>query len=295
MSKFDIFTDSICDLSASQEKEYDITILPTGVTVLGKSFMHYADCRELSMEKFYTALRSGLDIKTFATSPMMFAEAAAKSLEDGRDVVIITASSEVSSVYQNAVIAVKELKDTYPERKIVVINSLCASSGLGLLVKMASDFRRDGMGFTQTVAHIEAAKKHLCQIFTVDNLMHLRRGGRISPAVAIVGSALAVKPIMNVDNAGRLVATGTTRGRKKAIATLAEKMKKSAIEPENQHIFISQADCEQDAMMLAGLIREKMKVKDITINQIGPSVAAHGGCGSLALFFIGSYREGAKK
>lgn len=294
MAGFDIFTDSTCDLSAQQEKEYGLDILPTGVTIVGRSFMHYPDCRELPMKDFYPALNAGLDIKTFATPPELYREAIEKTLKTGRNALVITVSSHLSSIFQNVTMAAEELREAYPERRVIIIDSLCASTGLGLLAKMASDWRAGGMTLEETSAHVQASKGHICQVFTVDSLKHLRRGGRVSAATAIVGAALAVKPIMNMDSAGRLVSIGTVRGRKKAVAELAEKMKRLAIEPEKQHVFISQADCPEDAELLARLIRENVGARKVTINQIGPSVATHGGCGSLALFFVGKHREGGK-
>ena len=291
MAQFDIFTDATSDLTAAQEREWNVCALPLGVTVKGKSFMHYPDERELSMKEFYAALRAGLDVQSSATPPSFFSEAMEKSLKAGRDVLVIVISSKLSCGYQNAEIAAEDLRETYPERKIVVVDSLCASCGLALLVKMTVDWRAEGRDILDTAAHAEAAKGHVCQVFTVDSLKHLRRGGRISAAAAIAGSVLSVKPVMNVDPSGKLVPLGTVRGRKKSIAELAARMKKLAIDPEDQHIFISQADCEEDAELLAGIIRETIGVREITINQIGPVVATHGGCGSLALFFVGKYRE----
>lgn len=294
MARFDIFTDSTCDLTAQQETEHGLIILPTGVTVKGASFMHYPDCRELPMSDFYAAIRAGIETQTFATPPDAFTRAIEPSLIAGRDALVLAVSSQLSSIYQNANIAAQELLERYPERRVIVIDSLCASTGLGLFAIMASHYRGEGMSLEETVAHLQAARAHVCQVFTVDSLRHLRRGGRISAAVAIVGTALSMKPVMNMDAGGNLVATGTARGRKKAIAALAEKMKRLALEPEEQDVFISQADCEADAELLRDMIIEQVGVKSVTINQIGPSVATHGGCGSLALFFIGKHREGIK-
>jgi len=291
MAQFDIFTDATSDLTVEQEKQWGLGIVPLGVTVKGKSFMHYPDERELTMKEFYSALRAGLDVQSSATPPSFFSEAIEKSLKAGRDALVIVISSKLSCGFQNAEIAAEDLREEYPQRRIVIVDSLGASCGLGLLVKMAADWRDEGRDILDTAAHVEAAKGHVCQVFTVDSLKHLRRGGRISAAAAIAGSVLSVKPIMNVDPSGKLIPLGTVRGRKKAIAELAARMKKLAIDPEEQHVFISQADCEEDAELLASIIRETVGAKEITINQIGPVVATHGGCGSLALFFIGKYRE----
>ena len=208
----------------------------------------------------------------------------------GNDVLYLGFSSGLSGTYNAGALAVRELSERYPQRKVYAVDTLCASLGQGLLVYLCCMKRREGATIEEVRDYAEATKLHLCHWFTVDDLMFLKRGGRVSAATAIVGSMLSIKPVMHVDDEGHLIKVDTARGRKASIRALVAEMEKRGIDLPNQHIFISHGDCEDDANYLAKLIREKFPVKDITINYVGPVIGAHSGPGTLALFFLGTKR-----
>jgi len=287
LAYFDILADSTCDLTTEQAERQDINILPVGVNVGRSSFMHYADWRELSRRDFYAALRSGMEVSTSATAPSYWLEEMERSLKNGRDVVAVPLSSTLTGGYSNACIAAQELRDSYPERQIIVLDSLCASLGTGILLKQLSTWRVEGMSAQEAAAHAGRAKMHIVHMFTVDSLDHLRRGGRISAAAAIIGSALAVKPILNFDCAGKISVISKTRGRKNAIRALVLSAAKQTRGEAGREFYISHADCPQDAKLLAEAVKEVYADAEITINCMAPALAAHSGPGGLAIFFTG--------
>lgn len=287
LAYFDILADSTCDLTVEQAREQDINILPVGVSVGSSSFMHYADWRELSRRDFYSALRSGLKVSTSATAPAYWLDAMEASLKKGRDVLAAPLSSTLTGGYNNACIAAGELREEYPEREIIVLDSLCASLGTGILLNQLSTWRVEGMSAQEAAAHAESAKKRIVHIFTVDNLDHLRRGGRISAAAAIIGSVLAVKPILNFDLEGKISVISKARGRKNAIRELAGYVEKYSRAEGKKEIYISHADCAEDAGLLAGALRSLYPDAELTVNCMAPCLAAHSGPGGLALFFTG--------
>lgn len=287
MAYFDILADSTCDLTIEQARQQDINILPVGVSVGNSSFMHYADWRELSRRDFYSALRSGLNVSTSATAPSYWLDAMEASLKKDRDVLAVPLSSTLTGGYNNACIAAGELREEYPDRKIIVLDSLCASLGTGILLNRLSAWRADGMSAQEAAAHAESAKKRIVHMFTVDNLDHLRRGGRISAAAAIIGSVLAVKPILNFDREGKISVIAKARGRKNAIRELAGYVEKQSGPDGKKEIYISHADCPEDAGLLAGAVLAAYPDAKLTVNCMAPSLAAHAGPGGLALFFNG--------
>ncbi len=284
---FDILADSTCDLTSEQAEQQDINILPVGVNVGSSSFRHYADWRELSRRDFYAALRSGLKVGTSATAPSYWLEAMETSLKGGRDVLAVPLSSTLTCGYNNACIAAQELREEYPERKIIVLDSLCASLGTGILLKQLATWRVEGMSAQDAAAHAESAKMRIVHMFTVDRLDHLRRGGRISAAAAIIGSVLSVKPILNFDREGKISVISKARGRKNVIRELAGYVEKQSRGEGKREIYITHADCEQDAQLLAGAVRSVYADAEITVNCMAPVLAAHAGPGGLALFFAG--------
>jgi DegV family protein with EDD domain len=290
MQDYTIMTDSTCDLTAQQVAELNIKIVPMNATVGEISFFHYSDAREMSFQEFYARLRAGEKNATSAVSVGEWSDAFESELKTGMDVLAIIFSSALSRTYDNACMAAEDMKSKYPERQLIVIDSLCAALGQGLLVKMASEWRAEGKDIKENAAHVEASKLHLCHEFTVTDLAHLRRGGRISRTTAIVGQALGIQPILHVDNNGKLVGVGKARGRKNAIHELVNRMAERVIEPEKQHVFITHGDCLEEAEALAKEIRECMGVKQITINFLGPIAGGHAGPGTLAVFYIGRER-----
>jgi DegV family protein with EDD domain len=187
-------------------------------------------------------------------------------------------------------LAALELKEKYPERKVLVIDSLCASAGLGLLLSIAVDEKRKGKSIDEVYSYIESIKLNICHWFTVDDLVYLKRGGRVSPTVAFVGNMLGIKPILHVDNDGHLINVTKVRGRKASILALADKYTELALDKENGRVYISHAFCEADAKELSKIIEERHGVKAEVITDVGTVIGAHSGPGTLALFFLGKER-----
>jgi DegV family protein with EDD domain len=287
---FQIVTDSSCDLPQNLIDDYGLVVLPLSVTVDGKSYRNYADGREISFETLYAKLRAGIVATTSAVSPGVFSEAMEAILQSGRDVLYIGFSTGLSTTYQSGCIAAEELRGKYPDRKILTVDSLCASLGQGLLIHHAVLHQRADETIEQVRDFLEENKLHLCHWFTVDDLMFLKRGGRIPATTALLGTLLKIKPVMHMDNEGKLAPVGKVRGRKASLDAMAEKMAETAIRPEEQAVFISHGDCREDAEYLAGVIRQKFGIQDIVINFVGPVIGAHSGPGTVALFFLGTQR-----
>ena len=268
----------------------ELDVVPLTVNYKGKEYPNYLDGRELNIGTFYESLRAGEMATTSAVNPTAWKAAAEKAMQAGQDVLILAFSSGLSTTFSAAVMASQELLEEYPERKIYVVDTLCASLGQGLLCYHVANRRLAGATLEEARDYAEANKLHLCHWFTVDDLMFLKRGGRVSGATAVMGSLLQIKPVMHVDNDGHLVPVSKARGRKASIQAMAAKVGETAIEPEKQTMFISHGDCRQDAEYLAGLLREKYHVPKIEINYVGPVIGSHSGPGTLALFFLGTHR-----
>lgn len=284
---YQIITDSCCDFTASKYQELKVTVLPLTVTYQGKSF---PDRNDDSLKEMYDGFRAGEAASTAAANPEAWKNAFENALKDGMDVLALAFSSGLSTTYQSAVIAAEELKEVYPDRKILVADTLCASLGQGLLVWYTCKKRDAGMTIEALHQWVEENKLHLCHWFTVDDLMYLKRGGRISTATALLGTMLSVKPILHVDDEGHLVNVAKARGRKAAISALAQKFGELSPGYDNSIVFISHGDCLEEAESLAALLRDKYGVQEIYTNYIGAVIGSHAGPGTIALFFMGSHR-----
>lgn len=285
-----VMTDSSADLTSELVETLGLDVIPLSVNVGEKSFMNYPDEREIGSHDFYEMLRGGANAKTSAVNVDTFLNAMSVHLKAGKDVLYLGFSSGLSSTYSASEIAAQELRDTYPDRKILTVDTLCASLGQGLLVYLTMQKVLAGATIEEAAAFAEENRLHLCHWFTVDDLFFLKRGGRVSAATALVGSALGIKPVLHVDNEGHLINVSKARGRKNSILALVDRMEQSAIEPGKQTIFISHGDCREDAEFLASEIRKRFGISDITINFVGPVIGAHSGPGTLALFFLGKER-----
>ena len=290
MSDYAIFTDSSCDLPAAMAADMGLHVLPLTVNVNGREYRNYLDERELGFSEFYSKLRGGANASTSAPNVEAFVQEMRPVLESGRDILSICFASVLSSTYQNACMAASELAPQFPERKIYCIDSKCASLGQGLLVYLCAMEKKKGRTLEEVHAFAEATKGRVCHWFTVDDLNHLKRGGRISAATALFGSMLSIKPVLHVDDGGHLVAVSKSRGRRASLTALVDRMEQTAIEPAKQTVFISHGDCLEDAQFVAGEIRRRMGVEDIRINYIGPVIGNHAGPGTVALFFVGTKR-----
>lgn len=290
MSNFVILTDSSCDLPASMAAEMQLEVLPLTLDLDGECYKNYLDGREIGFHDFYERSKTAKSMKTSAVNQQQFMDIMEPLVAAGNDILYLGFSSGLSGTYNASVLAANELNEKYPDHKIVTVDTLCASLGQGMFVYLCWQQKQAGKTIDEVAAYAEQIKPNLAHWFTVNDLMFLKRGGRVSAATAIVGSALSIKPIMHVDDEGHLIKVSTARGRKASIRALLAEMEKTGIDVANQHIFISHGDCEDDANYLASLIREKFDVKDITINYVGPVIGAHSGPGTLALFFLAEKR-----
>ena len=290
MSDYVIMTDSSCDLPADLAKKMELVVLPLFVYVDDKKYTNYLDEREISFSEIYAKLRTRCPAKTSAVNMNDFMEPMEQLLKSGKDVLYIGFSSGLSGTYNAGAAAAQELADKYPERKIYAVDSLCASMGQGLLIYHAWQEKQKGKSIDEVRDFTEDTKLHLCHWFTIDDLMFLKRGGRISGATAVVGSMLNIKPVMHVDNDGHLIKVSTARGRKASIKALADEAEKHGVDLKNQVIFISHGDCVDDANYLADIMRTRFGVKEVLVNYVGPVIGAHSGPGTIALFFLGRER-----
>ena len=290
MNNFVIMTDSSCDLPASLAEKMELSVLPLSVYIEDKRYINYLDEREISFAEIYAKLRTKCPAKTSAVNMSDFLAPIEEILKSGRDLLYIGFSSGLSGTYNAGAAACQEMAEKYPERKVYAVDSLCASLGQGLLVYHAWLKKQEGMSIEQVRDWTEQNKLHLCHWFTIDDLMFLKRGGRVSGATAVVGSMLNIKPVMHVDNEGHLIKVSTARGRKASIKALADEAEKRGIDLKNQTIFISHGDCLDEAKYLGDIMRTRFNVKDVLINYVGPVIGAHSGPGTIALFFLGSER-----
>ena len=284
---FQIITDSCCDFPTPMYGQLGLTFVPLTVEFRGNTF---DDKNDDTLKDMYQGLRAGEVAKTSAVNPSRWSQAMEKALAAGKDVLVLAFSSGLSTTYQSAVIAAEELKDAYPDRKIQVIDTLCASMGQGLLVWYACKKRDEGLSLDEVAQWVLGNRLHLCHWFTVDDLMYLKRGGRISAATALVGTMLQIKPLLHVDDEGHLINMTKTRGRKAAIDAMVKKAQELGAGYDNSTMFISHGDCLSDAEYLSRQLKEKCGVKDVVISYVGAVIGSHSGPGTLALFFLGSHR-----
>lgn len=290
MSEYVIVTDSCCDLPPELAAQLQIEIAPLSFIIKGNEYKNYLDGRELSFKDFYTLVREGNPATTSAINTDAFLSVFEGYLSKGIDVLNIAFSSALSSTFSSSVIAKKELEAKYPERKIYCVDSLSASMGQGLLVYQSALQKQLGKSIDEVRDYAEENKHKLCHWFTVDDLNHLHRGGRVSKASAVLGTMLSIKPVLHVDAEGRLINVSKARGRKKALEELVERMQQTAIDPASQTVFISHGDSIEDAETTAEMVKSRMGVKNVVISTVGPVIGAHSGPGTIALFFLGSPR-----
>ena len=285
MADFKIITDSCCDFNDAMYQQYDVACAPLSVLYKGELHKNFSD--DARIKELYDGIRGGEMPTTSAANPEDWSNVIRHALDEGKDALVICFSSGMSTTYQSAVIAADELHEFYPDRKIIVIDSLCAALGQGLLVWHACQHRDAGESLEEVAAWVEANKLNVCHWVTVDDLFHLKRGGRVSATTAIVGSVLNIKPIIKVDNEGKLQSVAKARGRKAAMDTLAKKV---ADATDTDTVFIAHGDCLEDAEALAATLKAKYGVKNIHIGYVGAVIGAHTGPGVLAVFFMGNKR-----
>lgn len=282
-----IVTDSCCDLTDQMYEQLDLAVVPLSVTYMGESINAYT---EDWLKEMFDGLRNGETATTAAANPTDWQDVIEPILKNGEDALVLTFSSGLSTTYQSAVIAANELMETYPERKVNVVDTLCASRGQGLFVYYACKKRDEGLSLEDLTVWCEENRLNLCHWFTVDDLMYLKRGGRVSAATALVGTMLQIKPVLHVDDAGHLINVGKARGRKASVEALAKKMGETALPGRNDTVFICHGDCMEDAKYLEKLVKERYGVKDVQIYYVGAVIGSHSGPGTLALFYLGEHR-----
>ena len=287
MSAYKIITDSCADLTPDMIAALDISTIPLTVLFRGEN---RNDCVDDSIKDIYNGLRNGEVASTSAANPAGWAGVMEPALQQGQDLLVLAFSSGLSTTYQSAVIAAADLSEKYPDRKILVVDTLCASLGQGLLVWYTCKKRDEGLSLEALHRWVEENKLHICHWFTVDDLMYLKRGGRVSAATALVGTMLQIKPVLHVDDEGHLINVGKARGRKASIDAMAKKVAELGGNFDNSTCFISHGDCLEDAQYLAQVLKEKYGVKEVIIGYVGAVIGSHAGPGVLALFFLGDHR-----
>ena len=285
MRNYVILSDSGTDLSPTIAKEIDVKILDLMVIMEGQEPKPDS---AVDHKEFYEFLRSKKSASTSAVNPETFSEVMENYVKDGFDVLYLGFSSGLSNTYNAGRLAAEELSEKYPEAKIYTCDTLCASLGQGMLVYLAAKKRLDGAGIEEVRDWVEANKLHLCHQFTVNDLMFLKRGGRVSAATAAVGTMLGIKPVMHVDNDGHLIKVGTARGRKASLDALFNKMAETVTEKDI--MFICHGDCIEDAEYVAERAKNELGIKEVIIGYTGVVIGSHSGPGTLAIFYLGTER-----
>ena len=288
MNEYVLFTDSSCDLSSE-------LIRQRGAYYASLSFRFDDDEKiynnnAMPLDEFYNKVRAGGVAKTSAVNPDTFAIAFEQLLKEGKDILYLGFSSGLSTTYNSARIAAESLKADYPDRKILLVDTLAASAGVALLLDLVNEKKNNGATIEEAAKFAEEIKLNICMWFTVDDLVYLKRGGRISPSAAFFGNMLGIKPVLHVDNEGHLVNVQKIRGRRMAIETMAAKCNETLRRDFPAVAYISHADCINDAKELANILETKYGVKTEVITDVGAVIGAHSGPGTLALFFVGTER-----
>ena len=286
MRDFVILTDSACDLKPDflenlGVKFLSLTFVFDGEDKIYKNF-------DLAPAEFYNEMRNGKNAKTSAVNVAGFKDYFEEELKNGNDILYLGFSSGLSTTYNSSCIAADELMEEYPDRKIICLDSLAASAGFGMLVYLAAKEKEQGKSLEEIAEFAKKTIPSLAHWFTVDDLEYLKRGGRVSPTVAFVGGLLGIKPVLHVDDEGHLIKVNTARGRKASLNALADELVNTIL-PDSP-VWISHGDCEDDAKLLADIVREKSGKEVTLITDVGPVIGAHSGPGTMALFFLASKR-----
>ena len=288
MSNYVIMTDTGSDMLPETLAAWGVSYANLTYRFEGEEVDHTNE--DIPSKEFYNMMRNGKVAKTSAANTASFVDLFEPVLQAGNDILYIAFSSGLSTTCNAARLAADQLAESYPDRKIVVVDSLCASAGQGLLVYLAVEKKNTGASLEEVAQYTEDVKYKIAHWFTVDDLVYLKRGGRVSPATAVVGNLLGIKPVLHVDNEGHLVKVTTARGRKASLAALVDKMIETADDLEGGVIYICNGDCEEDVETLKGIIRDKCGNEVDMVVPTGTVIGAHSGPGTMALFFVGSHR-----
>ncbi len=286
--KFILTVDSTCDMPEALLQEHDVPVISMSYTLDGETYPD-SEGHSLAPKEFYDRVRAGSMPMTAQVTSEQAKDFFRPLVESGSDVLHIAFSSALSGSCASAMYAAQELSQAGGPQ-IRVVDSLCASMGEGLLLHYAVQLRDEGKTLEEAVQWLEDNKLHLCHNFTVDDLKHLHRGGRVSRTSAIVGTLLGIKPVLHVDDAGRLIPLSKVRGRRAALDTLVSNMQMQVGRFVNEVVYISHGDCLADAEYVRDQVREKLGIKKFLLNPIGPVIGTHSGPGTVALFFLGEKR-----
>lgn len=287
MRDYVITVNSTVDLPKEWLEARNVPVLALKYTIDGET---YEDMNGLSHKEFFQKLRDGKMAVTTQMNPEEAKEKFEPFLKEGKDILHLGFSSALSGTYNSMRIAAEELAEKYPDQKVIVIDTLCACLGEGLLLYYALKRKEEGMSIEELAQWVEENKLHVCHNVTVDDLNHLQRGGRVSKTAAVLGTMVQIKPMIHMDDQGSLQVIGKERGRKKSIHKLVEMALNQYKGYENDLVMITHGDCLEDAEYLAGLVREKMGIEEILIHNIGTVIGSHTGPGVLALFCMGNKR-----
>lgn len=287
--QFSIITDTACDMPKSYYEEHNLVAVPLGFTMNNVNYEGQSG-EQIDPKEFYDTLRKGGMPTTYQVTAEVAKDYIEPLLKEGKDVLILTFSSGLSGTSGSFSIAARDLKEEYPNQKILVVDSLCASMGQGLFVDYVRKKADEGGAIEDVAEYAEGLKLHICHQFTVDDLFHLKRGGRVSATAALLGSVLKIKPVMHVNNEGKLIVVGKSLGRKKALHTIVDNLFMQADIGEGDPIFISHGDCMDEVEYVIKLIRERYPNTEIVVNYIGAVIGTHSGAGTIALFCKGKQR-----
>ena len=287
---FTILTDTSCNLPQQLVDDYRLSMIPLRYFLDGEEHTSYTDGKQADFQAFYTAMRDGKVVTTTLASQADAAEVAQACAERGEDLLYLGFSSGISGTYGACSAAIAEIAAQHPERKMYSVDTRAASAGQGLLITYVARMRDEGKTIEECRDWAEEHRLNICHWFTVDDLMFLKRGGRVSAVSAVFGTALSIKPVMHMDDAGTLKNVTKARGRKAALKALAQRLADTATDPADQTVFICHGDCLDDAEYTAEQIRALVPVKDIIINYVGPVIGAHTGPGVISVFFVGTHR-----
>ncbi len=291
MSDYKIITDSTCDLTPKLVEELDVQVIPLSFVMGEKVYYNYPDERDMSAGEFYRRIRAGESSTTNQINTSTFLDVFTPVLAAGHDILYMAFSSGLSGTYNSACMAAEELRGKFPERKILMVDTLAASMGEGLLVYYAVQQKRAGATIEELESWVVNNRNRLAHWFTVDDLNHLKRGGRVSGTAAFVGTMLGIKPVLHVDNEGHLIPMEKVRGRRQSLDALVKHMGKTAQLENAKTVFISHGDAQEDAEYVAEQVRTKFPGSKVYLNTIGPVIGAHSGPGTIALFFMAENKD----
>lgn len=287
MNSYIITVNSTVDVPKEWLDERGIPVVPLKYTIDGQT---YEDMNGLSAKEFFDKLREGHMAVTSQVNPEEAKELLEPFVKEGKDILHLAFSSGLSGTCNSMRIAAQELMEEYPERKVIVVDTLCACLGEALLLYYVLKQQKEGKTIEEAAAWAEENKLHVCHNVTVDDLHHLQRGGRVSKATAVLGTMVQIKPVIHVDNQGKLQVIGKERGRKKSLHKIVDMAVEKSSGWDNEIVMITHGDCVEDAEYVAGLVKEKMGVSDVMINNIGTVIGSHTGPGVMAVFHMGNER-----